>query len=85
MEDGAVEVKLFNLSEDVTNDKIINFLSAYNELHSIREELWDDSHLFSGLPTGVRIVRMTVKKNIASYVTIDGERTNLSYFGQQHT
>lgn len=85
MEDGAVEVRLFNLSEDVTNDKIIKFLNAFGELHSIREELWDDSHLFSGLPTGVRIVRMTVKKNIPSYVTIDGERTNLSYFGQLQT
>lgn len=85
MEDGAVEVRIFNLSEDVTNDKIIKFLSAYGEPHSIREELWDDSHLFSGLPTGVRIVRMTVKKNIPSYVTIDGERTNLAYYGQQHT
>ncbi|XP_062714769.1 uncharacterized protein LOC134291270 [Aedes albopictus] len=85
MEDGAVEVRLFNLSEDVTNDKIVKFLSAFGELHSIREELWDDGHLFSGLPTGVRTVRMTVKINIPSYVTIDGERTNLAYYGQQQT
>lgn len=28
---------------------------------------------------------MTVKKNIPSYVTIDGEKTNLSYYGQQQT
>lgn len=40
MEDGAVEVKLFNLSEDVTNDKIVKFLMAYGELLSIREEMW---------------------------------------------
>lgn len=85
MEDGAVEVRLFNLSEDVTNDKIVKFLSAFGELHSMREELWDDSHLFSGLPTGVRIARMTVKINIPSYVTIDGERTYLAYYGQQQT
>lgn len=85
MEDGAVEVKLFNLSEDVTNDKIVKFLNAYGEVLSIREELWDEKHLFAGLPSGIRVVRMVVKKNIASYVTIDSEMTNLVYYGQQHT
>lgn len=85
MEDGAVEVKLFNLSEDVTNDKIVKFLNAYGEVLSIREELWDEKHLFAGLPSGIRVVRMVVKKNIASYVTIDSEMTNLVYYGQQQT
>lgn len=84
MEDGAVDVKLYNLSEDVTNDKIVSFLSAYGETLSIREELWDEKHFFHGLPSGVRIVRMIVKKNIASYVNIDGETTMVSFFGQQH-
>lgn len=63
MEDGAVDVKLYNLSEDVPNDKIVKFLGAYGDTLSIREELWDEKHLFSGLPTGVRIIRMIVKKN----------------------
>lgn len=85
MEDGAVDVKLYNLSEDVTNDKITKFLSAYGDTLSIREELWDEKHFFAGLPTGVRIVRMIVKKNIPSYVTIDGEATLVSFFGQQHS
>lgn len=84
MEDGAVDVKLYNLSEDVTNDKIVKFLSAYGETLSIREEVWDEKHFFPGLPTGVRIVRMIVKKNIPSYVNIDGETTMVAYFGQQH-
>lgn len=85
MEDGAVEVKIFNLSEDVSNQKITRFLSAYGEIFSIRDEVWDEKHYFPGLPTGVRIVRMTIKKNISSYVTIDGETTLLSYYGQQQT
>lgn len=84
MEDGAVDVKLYNLSEDVTNDKIMKFLSGYGETFSIREELWDEKHFFPGLPNGVRIVRMIAKKNIPSYVSIDGETTLVSYFGQQH-
>lgn len=85
MEDGAVELKLFNLSEDVTNEKILRFLKTYGETLSIREEVWDDKHFFRGLPTGVRIVRMTVKTNIPSYVIIDGEKTLVSYYGQQQT
>lgn len=82
MEDGAVEVKLFNLSEDVSNSKIARFLMSYGELLSIREEVWDEKHLFAGLPTGVRVVRMIVRKNIPSYVTIDSETTLVSYYGQ---
>lgn len=85
MEDGAVEVKLFNLSEDVTNSKIARFLMSYGELLSIREEVWDEKHLFAGLPTGVRVVRMIVRKNIPSYVTIDSETTLVSYYGQQQS
>lgn len=85
MEDGAVEVRLFNLSEDVSNAKITKFLAAYGEVLSIREEVWDEKHLFAGLPTGVRVARMVVKRNIASYVTIDSETTHLAYYGQQQT
>lgn len=85
MEDGAVEVKLFNLSEDVSNSKIARFLMSYGELLSIREEVWDEKHLFAGLPTGVRVVRMIVRKNIPSYVTIDSETTLVSYYGQQQS
>ncbi|XP_055630557.1 uncharacterized protein LOC129771168 [Toxorhynchites rutilus septentrionalis] len=85
MEDGAVEVRIYNHSEDVSNQKIDKFLSAYGEVLTIREEVWNEKHFFSGLPTGVRILRMTVKKNIPSYVTIDGETTLLSYYGQQQT
>lgn len=63
MEDGAVVVRLHNLSEDVTSEKIAKFLSSYGEILSIREELADENHYFPGLPTGVRIVRMTIKKS----------------------
>lgn len=85
LEDGAVEVKLTDLSEDVTNECIIDFLSGYGEVLSIHELMWDDKYLFGGIPTGVRVVRMMVHENIPSFVTIDGETTSLFYFGQQQT
>ena len=85
LEDGAVAVKIFDLSEDVSDEKIIEYLRAYGEVLSIRELMWDDKFTFGGIPSGVREVKMMVKGNIPSYVTIDGEITALSYYGQQQT
>lgn len=85
MEDGAVEVKIFDLSIDITNEKIADFLSDYGEVISVQEQLWGEQYLFGGCPTGVRVARMLVKRNIPSYVTIDGEMTNISYYGQRIT
>lgn len=85
LQDGSVEVKLTDLSEDITNEQIADFLGAYGEVLSITEQVWDSKYRFAGLPNGVRIVRMMVKRNIASYVTIDGQTTNVLYFGQLQT
>ena len=85
MEDGAVEVRLFDLSSDVSNEHIAEFLSEFGEILSIRDLLWDERSLFGGVKTGVRIARMVVKKNIPSLVTIGGEDTAVSYKGQRQT
>lgn len=85
MEDGAVDVKLFDLSEDVSDREITSFLSEYGDVFSIRELMWDSKYMFDGYPTGVRVVRMIVKKNIPSTIIIDGEATCVQYNGQQHT
>lgn len=82
MEDGAVEVKVFDLPEDISEVCITDFLSAYGEVLSIREQLWTDQYTFGGSSTGVWVARMIVKRNIPSYVVIDGETTFLSYYGQ---
>lgn len=82
MEDGAVEVKLFDLPEDISEQNIIGFLQDFGEVLSIREQMWTDQYTFGGTSTGVWIARMIVKRNIPSYVTIDGETTYLSYYGQ---
>lgn len=82
MEDGAVEVKLFDLPEDISEQCIVDFLRDFGEVLSIREQMWTDQYTFGGVSTGVWIARMVVKRNIPSYVTIDGETTFLSYYGQ---
>lgn len=85
MEDGAVDVKLFDLSDEVSDDDIVKFLSDFGEVVSIRELYWEDKYMFKAIPTGVRVAKMFVKRNIDSYVTIHGQTTQLQYHGQQHT
>lgn len=85
MEDGAVEVRLFDLSNDVTNVHIAEFLAEYGDVLHIRDLLWDERSAFGGVKTGVRIARMVVKKNIPSLVTIRGEDTAVGYRGQRQT
>lgn len=85
MEDGAVDVKVNDLSEDVPDDEIVKFLGQYGEVISIHEQVWGENFKFEGIPTGIRIVRMMVKTNIPSYVVIDSEITSISFYGQRQT
>lgn len=85
MEDGAVEVRLFDLSNEVSNEQIGEFLGDYGDVINIRDLLWDERTAFGGIKTGVRVARMVVKKNIPSLVTIQGEDTAVAYKGQRQT
>lgn len=85
MEDGGVDVKLYDLSEDVTDQVIADFLSDYGDVLSVREVMWDAKYMFGNIGTGVRVARMVVKRNIPSDVIIDGEPTAVAYTGQQQT
>lgn len=85
IEDGTVLVKLYDLSDDVSNTAVAQFLERYGEIREVYEETLDDSQEFAGAYTGVRIAKMVVKENISSWVTISGELTHLSYYGQRQT
>lgn len=85
MEDGGVDVKLHDLSEDVNDEAIREYMLQYGDILSIRELTWDSKYTFGEISTGIRVVRMVVKKNIPSIVTIDAETTCVSYSGQLHT
>lgn len=85
MEDGGTDVKLHDLSEDVSDESIATFMQQYGDILSIRELSWDAKYTFGEISTGIRVVRMVVKQNVPSIVTIDGETTCVSYSGQLHT
>lgn len=82
LEDGSVEVKVYDLPEDVSEAKIVEFLSAFGEVISIRELTWGEGYEFGGVPLGIWSVRMVLKHNIDSWVTIDGEQAFIQYKGQ---
>lgn len=85
MEDGTVLVKLHDLSTDVSNEDVAKFLAQYGDVHDVYEEQLGDDQEFAGAYTGIRIAKMVVKNNIASWVTVNGEFSHCSYFGQRQT
>ena len=82
LEDGSVEVRVHDLPEDVSEEKVVDFLSAFGEVLAVREVSWGESNEHEGIPLGIWSARMLVKRNIDSWVTIDGEQALVVYKGQ---
>lgn len=82
MDDGGVEVKIHDLSENVRNEDITTFLRQYGEVISIKEMVWGDNFAFKGVSSGVRVAKMILHRHIKSFVTILGEETLVSYRNQ---
>lgn len=85
MADGGIEVKLHDLSENVTSEQISRHMTAYGEVLSIDWLVFGDKHHFPGLRSGVRQVKMVLREPIKSYVTIAGETTLVTYPKQRQT
>lgn len=85
LEDGSLEVKLLDLSEDITDEQIGQHLSQYGKILGIQELLYDEGLPFAGLPTGIRSVKMILRAHIKSFISINGEITQVSYEGQRQT
>lgn len=82
LEDGSIEVRVHDLPEDVAEEAVVRFLSAYGEVISIREVSWGETNECEGISLGIWSVRMLVHRNIDSWVTIDGEQAFVVYKGQ---
>lgn len=85
MEDGCTQVKLHDLSSDVSDEQITQHMAQYGDVVSIHELVWSDDYEFSGLFTGIRLVRMVLKQQVKSYINIGGECTYVTYSGQRAT
>lgn len=85
MEDGGVEVKIHDLSENVSSDEIVAFLRNYGDVLNIREVPWGESFPLRGMPSGIRVAKMVLRRHIKSFVSIQSEQTLISYRGQPQT
>lgn len=85
MADGAVEVRLHDLSDNISDRQISNHLNTYGEVLSVQDLMWSDKHYFPGLASGIKLVKMILKQPIKSYIIIDGETTYVTYPKQRQT
>lgn len=83
MADGSVEVKVYDLPPYLPNGTIAKHLSAYGEVLSIKDDVWQK--FFPGVPNGTRTVRMKLKKSIPSYVNMEDECAYVKYRNQTAT
>ncbi|KAL9704327.1 hypothetical protein quinque_007845 [Culex quinquefasciatus] len=61
-------------------------VDQHNERHEIEgEQVWGDSFAYKGVSSGIRVAKMTLKKDIKSFVTIQQEQTLITYRGQPRT
>ncbi|KAL1373744.1 hypothetical protein pipiens_005098 [Culex pipiens pipiens] len=80
MADGSVEVKVYDLPPYLPNGTIAKHLSAFGEVLSIKDDVWQK--FFPGVPNGTRTVRMKLKKSIPSYVNMEDECAYVKYRNQ---
>lgn len=83
MADGSIEVKVYDLPPYLPNGTIAKHLSAFGEVISIKNDVWQK--FFPGVPNGTRTVRMKLKKSIPSYVNMEDECAYIKYRNQTAT
>lgn len=83
MEDGAVEVRMHEIRPRISNRQVAQRMREFGEVLSIREDVWRDH--FPGIPNGIRLLRMKLQKPIPSYISVENERTLVTYKGQVAT
>lgn len=81
---GIRNVRVFNVPPECPNALIEKALTPYGDVLSTVNETWGPAHRLQ-CNSGVRSVRMDVKRPIPSYMTIEGTRAQISYFGQLPT
>lgn len=85
MADGGVEVRLYDLSENITDEQISRHMASYGEVLSVQDLCWSEKHVFAGCPSGIKQVKMILREPIKSYITIQGETTFVTYPKQRQT
>lgn len=78
MDDGGTDVKIHDLPPKMDNKLIVEWMSQYGEIISIRDFKWNEKVFFKNKDNGVRVVRIKLQKAIPSYITVHGEETYIT-------
>lgn len=70
-------IRIHDLSPQMANNTITEYLKEYGTVVSITNEVW--KNYFAGVPNGVRVVRMKMKKPVPSHITIDNQPSLVTY------
>ena len=84
VEDGGTDVILHHLPPKMPEEWIVEYLSNYGEVISIKHEMCR-SQLFSQTPSEVRIARIRMTSPIPSFVNIKGYSSHCTYTNQIQT
>lgn len=80
VDDNTVDVRVHDLPPDMPNNKIAEAMLQYGEVLTIRDEVW--KNFFSGVPNGVRVLKMKLSKPVPSFVTICDQGSLATHPGQ---
>ena len=80
VDDNTVDVRIHDLPLDMPNTKIAEAMREYGEVLTIRDEVW--RNFFTGVPNGVRVLKMKLSKPVPSYITVCELSTLATYTGQ---
>ena len=81
---GTREIMIANLSPEVNNRVVIEFLIKYGEVLEIKEEYWTSAYRYK-IANGIRLVQIKLKHHIPSRLVISGHTVDVSYTGQPQT
>lgn len=81
--DNAIEVRIADLPSYFSTEMIAKHLAPYGEVVSTQEEVW--KNFWPGLSTGVRLVRMRIRKPIPSYIPMTTHTAYITYRNQIRT
>ncbi|XP_039434222.1 uncharacterized protein LOC120416556 [Culex pipiens pallens] len=80
VDDNTIDVRIHDLPLDLPNSKIAEAMREYGEVLTIRDEVW--KNFFTGVPNGVRALKMKLTKPVPSYVTVCNLPSLATYTGQ---
>lgn len=84
VEDGGIDIKLHHLPRRMPQEWIAQHMQRFGNVLNIKDEMCKSSR-FPNTPSGVKIIRMQLRRAIPSYISIRGYSTYCTYDNQVQT